>query len=90
MMTYYVIVWNTVIDEDGDTGIQGVYTSRDEAAAAFAKEVAEEKKWVADRWDWNIVADDETYFAAGEDGWYSGNHTELKLYVVNQDNAAAQ
>ena len=90
MTTYYVILWETVVDEAGENGVHGVYTSREEADAAFAKAVEEEKEWVADQWGWTIDADHKDYFSASEDGWYSGNHTELKICVVNQDNAAAQ
>jgi hypothetical protein len=90
MTTYYVILRNTTVDKDDATGVLGVYTSREEADAAFAEAVKQEKEWVADQWDWIIGIDDKGYFSAGEAGWYSGNHTKLEICVVVQDDAATQ
>lgn len=80
-MKHFVIVHNWVSAYECGTTIIDVVHSTEEAKEIFKKELAEEKRYAEEN-GLEIYDDCETVFDAGEDGYYSKNHTNLYIQMV--------
>lgn len=80
-MKHYVIVHNWATDYENGTTIIDVVHTMEEAKEIFNKNLVDEKRY-ANEEGFEIYDDCETAFDAGEDGYYSRNHTNLYIQMV--------
>lgn len=82
MFKHYVVVLDWASDYEGAVDILGVAHTYEEAKEIFDKQLAEEKKLV-EEYGYTIETEDSTTFDAGEEGYWSRNHTTLYIQGVN-------
>ena len=82
-MKHYVVVLDWAKDDSGEQGVSilGVAHTLPEAKKIFAEHIDEERGY-ADNACWEVYADDDTNFQAGEDGYYNNDHTHLYIEEV--------
>lgn len=80
-MKHFVIVNNWANDYECGTTIIDVVHSMEEAKEIFNKNLVEEKRY-AEEEGFEIFDNRETVFDAGEEGYYSRNHTNLYIEMV--------
>ena len=80
-MKHFVIVNDWANEYESGTTILGVVHSLEEAKEIFNESLVEEKQY-AEEEGFTIYDDCETVFDAGEDGYYSRNHTNLYIQMV--------
>lgn len=82
-MKHYVILCDWAVDQMGESGVSitAVTHTLDEAKAIFAEKVVDEKKYAYDN-GWEIFADTDTEFDAGEDGFYAAEHAHFYIQEV--------
>jgi hypothetical protein len=80
-MKHYVIVNDWANEYNSGITILGVAHSLEEAKEIFNKSLVDEKA-CAEIDGFTIYDDCETVFDAGEDGYYTINHTKLYIQVV--------
>ena len=80
-MKHYVIINDWATEDESETVVLGVAHSLEEAKEIFNKRLADEKQY-AEEHGFIIYDDCETVFDAGEDGYYSHNHTSLYIQKV--------
>ena len=82
MYKHYVIVLDWAYDYEAAVDILGVTHTYEEAKEIFDKQLAEEKKLV-EEYGYTVETEDATTFDAGEEGYWSSNHTTLYIQGVN-------
>ena len=80
-MKHFVIVHNWASDYECGTTIIDVVHSIDEAKEIFNTHLVNEKQYAEEN-GLTIYDNCETVFDAGEDGYYSRNHTNLYIQMV--------
>ena len=69
---------------EGDDCCHGIqaYQEKEDAQKYFNELVAKEKKELKHKEDWVVDEDSETSFEAYEDGYYSDNHSVVRLMTI--------
>ena len=80
-MKHYVVINHWANEYENGTTILGVAHSMEEAKEIFNERLASEKQY-AEEQGFTIYDDCDTVFDAGEDGYYSTNHTTLYIEMV--------
>ena len=80
-MKHFVIVHSWASDYECGTTIIDVVHSIEEAKEIFNKSLADEKIYAEEN-GFTIFDDCETVFDAGENGYYSRNHTNLYIQMI--------
>ena len=80
-MKHFVVVHNWASDYECGTTIIDVVYSIEEAKEIFNKNLVDEKIYAEEN-GFAIYDDCETVFDAGEEGYYSRNHTNLYIQMV--------
>ena len=80
-MKHFVVVKRWAYDYECGVTIIGVKHSMEEAKEIFNENLVDEKNY-AEEEGFEIYDDCETVFDAGEDGYYSRNHTNLYIQMV--------
>ena len=80
-MKHFVIVNDWANEYESGTTILGVTHSLEEAKEIFNNNLADEKHYAEEN-DFTIYDNCETVFDAGEEGYYSKNHTNLYIQMV--------
>jgi hypothetical protein len=80
-MKHYLIINEWATEDDNGFSVIGVAHSLEEAKELFDKKLEEEKAYAKEN-GFEIYEDKETIFDAGEDGYYTNNHTVLRIDEV--------
>ena len=80
-MQHFVIVHEWTSEYENGVEILGVTHSMDEAKEIFNAKLAEEQQYASEH-GYTVYDACETDFDAGEDGYYSQNHTNLYIQEV--------
>lgn len=82
-MKHYIVLCDWAVDKMGESGVSitGVAHTLEEAKEIFAKAVVDEKKY-AEEHGWEIWADTDTCFDAGEEGFYAAEHAHFYIEEV--------
>jgi hypothetical protein len=80
-MEHYVIINEWVNDMDSGLSVIGVTHTFEEAKAILKESAVDERAFAEDK-GFEIYEDTDTLFDAGEDGFYSTNHTILCIKSV--------
>lgn len=82
-MKHYVILCDSAVDGMGydETHTIAVTHTLEKAKKIFAKAIVDEKQY-AEEHGWEIFADTDTEFDAGEGGYYAVEHTHFYIEEV--------
>ena len=80
-MEHYVIINEWANDMESGLSVIGVAHTLEEAKAIFKERAADERAFAEDN-GFEIFEDTDTLFDAGENGFYSINHTILCIKSV--------
>lgn len=82
-MKHYVILFDWAVDNTCESGIEVVAVAHtlEEAKAIFAERIADEKKYAKEN-GYEIFADTDSDFDAGESGYYAAEHAHFYIQEV--------
>lgn len=80
-MEHYIVINNWSNEYENDVTILGIAHTLEEAKKIFNESINDERDY-AEEHEYTVYADTEVDFDAGEEGYYSMEHTRLYIQYV--------